>query len=154
MLRLVIVERQVLTGSLHTVPKVGRLSNLHKFEWTARSLGSCSEEIVRDFYVSYVATLRGSIYSWVRPSKQDPLTFVLVWGCRVDICKATISRLLYEPTTGTQWTTTTQEFYYWWETIRSGAFQRTAKHLESIKKCLVQYLSMVRGLTECWIPEG
>lgn len=66
---LVTVELRVLTGSLDTVPEVHELFNLHKFEWMSRSLGSYSEEIVGDFYATYIANLRGSIDRRVRPAK-------------------------------------------------------------------------------------
>lgn len=62
-------------GRLHTVLEVHLLFNKHKFEWVARSLGSYSEEIVREFYTSYVVTLRGSFDRRVRPTKQDSLTY-------------------------------------------------------------------------------
>ncbi len=61
MARIVTEERRVLTGSLHTVPDIHRLFNLHKCDWMARDPGTYSEEIVREFYASYAATLRGSI---------------------------------------------------------------------------------------------
>lgn len=57
MTQLVTAERRVLTRSLHKVPEVHKWFNLHKFEWMARSLGTYCEEIVREFYVSYITTL-------------------------------------------------------------------------------------------------
>lgn len=60
--RWVIDKRQVLLGSLHAVLKVHSLLSRHKFELIAQNLGFYNEEIVREFYASYVATLRGSIY--------------------------------------------------------------------------------------------
>ncbi|KAG5581728.1 hypothetical protein H5410_052355 [Solanum commersonii] len=61
MTRLITEERRVLTGCLHTVLDIHRLFNLHKCNWMARDPGTYSEEIVWEFYASYVATLRGSI---------------------------------------------------------------------------------------------
>uniref|UniRef100_M1DF31 Integrase core domain containing protein n=1 Tax=Solanum tuberosum TaxID=4113 RepID=M1DF31_SOLTU len=61
MVRLITEERRVLTGSLHTVPDIHRPFNLHKCDWMARDPITYSEEIVREFYASYAATLRGSI---------------------------------------------------------------------------------------------
>ena len=78
MTRLVYVERWVVMGSLHTIPEVHTVFKMNKLEWMARSLGSSSEEIVRELYDSYVATLRGSINRRARPAKQDKLTSVLV----------------------------------------------------------------------------
>lgn len=81
--RLASVELQILTGSLHTVPEVHRLFKWHNFESMARSLGSYREEIAREFYTSYLSTLRGSIDRWARPTKQDPLTSYLVGGAKL-----------------------------------------------------------------------
>uniref|UniRef100_M1DA23 Integrase core domain containing protein n=1 Tax=Solanum tuberosum TaxID=4113 RepID=M1DA23_SOLTU len=100
MARIVTEKRRVLTRSLHTVPDIHQLFNLHKCNWMARDLGTYSEEIVREFYASYAATLRGSISKKSKPIAQDPLTSTMVRGCPVDISHATISRFLYGPTTG------------------------------------------------------
>ncbi len=54
---LVIVEWQVLTERLHTISKVHRLYTRHKLEWMARSMGTYCEDMVKDFYISYMATL-------------------------------------------------------------------------------------------------
>uniref|UniRef100_M1DDR7 Integrase core domain containing protein n=1 Tax=Solanum tuberosum TaxID=4113 RepID=M1DDR7_SOLTU len=93
-------ERRVLTGSLHTVPNIHKLFNLHKCEWMARDPGTYSEEMVREFYTSYAATLYGSISKRSKPIAQDPLTSTMVRGCPVDISHATINHFLYGPTTG------------------------------------------------------
>ena len=61
----------------------------------ARSVGLYSEELVRDFYAYYVATLRGSLDRRYNPIKQAPLTYLQVRGCRVDISLPTISCFLY-----------------------------------------------------------
>ncbi|KAG5614513.1 hypothetical protein H5410_014337, partial [Solanum commersonii] len=98
MVRLITEERRVLTGSLHTVLDIHRLFNLHKCDWMAREPGTYSEEMVREFYASYAATLRGSISKRSQPLAQDPLTSTLVRGCPVDIFPATIRRFLYGPT--------------------------------------------------------
>lgn len=44
-----------------------------------------SEEIVREFYASYMQTLPSVLDKRSKPVKQDLLTEVLVRGCRVDI---------------------------------------------------------------------
>ncbi|KAG5600781.1 hypothetical protein H5410_032151 [Solanum commersonii] len=67
MARLITEERRVLTGSLHTVPDIHRLFNLHKCDWMARDLGTYSDEIVREFYAFYAAILRDSISKRSRP---------------------------------------------------------------------------------------
>uniref|UniRef100_M1DWJ5 Integrase core domain containing protein n=1 Tax=Solanum tuberosum TaxID=4113 RepID=M1DWJ5_SOLTU len=69
----------------------------------ARDPGTYSEEIVREFYASYAATLRGLISKRSKPLAQDPLTSTMVRGCPVDISPATISLFLYGPTTGHSW---------------------------------------------------
>ena len=61
MTRLVTIERQVLTGSLCIVPKVQNLFTRHTLEWTSCSLETHREEVVREFYASYVVTLKGSL---------------------------------------------------------------------------------------------
>ncbi|KAG5599535.1 hypothetical protein H5410_030905 [Solanum commersonii] len=96
-------EHRVLTGSLHTVPDIHRLFNLYKCDWMARDPGMYSEEIVRELYASYAATLRGSISKWSKPLAQAPLTSTLVQGCPMDIPPATIRRFLYGPTAGHSW---------------------------------------------------
>ena len=55
------LERRVLIGSLQTIPEIHNLFTRHRLEWTARPLGRYSEEMVREFYASYVATLRSQI---------------------------------------------------------------------------------------------
>ena len=52
------VEWWVLIGSLHTVPAIHSLSTRHELEWMTRTVGHYNEEIVREFYTSYVAALR------------------------------------------------------------------------------------------------
>uniref|UniRef100_M1DXB6 Integrase core domain containing protein n=1 Tax=Solanum tuberosum TaxID=4113 RepID=M1DXB6_SOLTU len=99
MARLITEERRVLTGSLHTVSDIHRLFNLHKCDWMARDPGTYSEEIVREFYTFYAASLRGSISKQSKPLAEDPLTSTIVRGCLVDIPQATISRFLYGTTT-------------------------------------------------------
>lgn len=69
-----------------------------------QDLDPYSEEIVREFYGSYLATLQGSIHNRAKLTKQDPLTY-------------TICRFLYGPTTGITWSLNSVEFGYWWDTI-------------------------------------
>uniref|UniRef100_M1E0R7 Putative plant transposon protein domain-containing protein n=1 Tax=Solanum tuberosum TaxID=4113 RepID=M1E0R7_SOLTU len=97
----------------------------------ARDPGTYSEEMVREFYASYAATLRGSITKRSKPLAQDPLTSTMVRGCPVDISPATISRFLYGPTTGHSWSLNTSEFDYRWDIVRSGAFQSNAEQREA-----------------------
>ena len=51
------LERRVLMGSLPTMPAIHALFTKHQLEWTALDMSRYSEEFVRVFYASYVATL-------------------------------------------------------------------------------------------------
>ena len=57
MTRPLTLERRVLTRSLPMMPEIHNLFTRHLLEWTARPLGRYSEEMVREFYAGYVATL-------------------------------------------------------------------------------------------------
>uniref|UniRef100_M1DVI5 Integrase core domain containing protein n=1 Tax=Solanum tuberosum TaxID=4113 RepID=M1DVI5_SOLTU len=107
----------------------------------ARDPGTYSEEMVREFYASYAATLRGSITKRSEPLAQDPLISTMVRGCLVDISPATISRFLYSPTTGHSWSLNTSEFDYRWDILRSGAFQRNAEQRETVLLWLARYIA-------------
>ena len=61
MTRTLTLEQWVLTGSLPTMPEINNHFSRHRLDWTARPLGRYSEEMVREFYASYVATLRSQI---------------------------------------------------------------------------------------------
>uniref|UniRef100_M1DYJ7 Integrase core domain containing protein n=1 Tax=Solanum tuberosum TaxID=4113 RepID=M1DYJ7_SOLTU len=141
MARLITEERRVLTRSLHAVLDIQRLFNLHKCDWMARDLGTYSEEIVREFYASYAATLHGSISKRSNPLAQDPLTSTLVRGYPIDISPATIRRFLYGPTTGHSWSVNTAEFDYRWDIVKSGAFQRNAEQREVVLLWLARYIA-------------
>ena len=52
---------------------IHNLFTKHRLEWTARPLGRYSEELAREFYASYVATLRSQIDRGAAPAKQAPL---------------------------------------------------------------------------------
>ena len=69
MTRTLTLEWRVLTGSLPTIPEIHNLFTRHRLEWTARPLGRYSEELVREFYASYIETLRSKIDSWDAPAK-------------------------------------------------------------------------------------
>ncbi|KAG5615474.1 hypothetical protein H5410_015298 [Solanum commersonii] len=117
------------------------LFNLHKCDWMARDPGTYSEEIMREFYASYAATLYGSISKKLKPLAQDPLTSTMVRGCLVDISQATMSRFLYGPTTGHTWSLNTTEFDYRWDIVWSGAFQRNAEQREAVILWLTKYIA-------------
>uniref|UniRef100_M1DYT2 Integrase core domain containing protein n=1 Tax=Solanum tuberosum TaxID=4113 RepID=M1DYT2_SOLTU len=90
MARLITEERRVLTGSLHTVPEIHRLFNLHKWSISKRA----------------------------KPTEQDSLTSTIVRGCPIDISRATISQFLYGPITGHSWSLNTTKFDYRWDIVR------------------------------------
>uniref|UniRef100_M1DNZ2 Integrase core domain containing protein n=1 Tax=Solanum tuberosum TaxID=4113 RepID=M1DNZ2_SOLTU len=73
MARLIAEKRRVLIGSLHTVPDIYWLFQHHKCEWMGKEPGTYSKEILREFYASYAATLRGSIQKKANPKDQTPL---------------------------------------------------------------------------------
>ena len=89
------MERRVLTGSLSTMPEIHNLFSRHRLEWTAHPLGCYSEEMVREFYASYIATLRSQIDRRAAPAKQAPLEQVRVRGVQVDMSLPAIRRFLY-----------------------------------------------------------
>ncbi|KAG5595082.1 hypothetical protein H5410_036314 [Solanum commersonii] len=70
---LIIEEHRVLMGSLHMVPDIHRLFQNHKCEWMGKEPGTYSEEIVREFYASYAAILRGSIHRNANPKHHSRL---------------------------------------------------------------------------------
>ncbi|KAG5570938.1 hypothetical protein H5410_060704 [Solanum commersonii] len=64
----------------------------------ARDPGTYSEEIVREFYASYAATLRASISKRMKPLASGSAHFHDWFEGAVDISPATIRRFLYGPT--------------------------------------------------------
>ena len=95
MTRTLTLKQRVLMGSLPTMPEIHNLFTRHRLEWTARPLGRYSEELVREFYPSDVATLRSQIDRQAAPAKQAPLEQVRVRGVPVDISLPGIRRFLY-----------------------------------------------------------
>ena len=77
------------------MPEIHNIFTRHRLEWTARPLGRYSEEVVREFYASYVATFRSEIDRRATPAKQAPLEQVRVRGVQVDISLPAIRRFLY-----------------------------------------------------------
>lgn len=72
----------------------------HMLEFMSRSVGSYSEDIVREFYASYVVNLRGVLDRQAKQFKKDPLTEFLVRGCRVDISSTSNPRFQSSTTGG------------------------------------------------------
>ncbi|TMX04570.1 hypothetical protein EJD97_007517 [Solanum chilense] len=86
MTRTLTFESRVLTISLTTMPVIHSLFTRHRLLWTARSFGCYSEELVRYFYASYVATLISQIDRRASLAKQAPLEHVRVCGIQIDAC--------------------------------------------------------------------
>ena len=114
MTRTLTLERRVLTGSLPSMPEIHNLFTRHRLEWTAHPLGRYSEEVVREFYASYVATLRSQIDRRASPAKQAPLEQVRVRGVQVDISLPAIRRFLYDESADATRIPITAEFDYRW----------------------------------------
>ena len=106
------MERWVLTGSLPSMPEIHNIFTRHRLEWTAHPLGRYSEEVVREFYASYVATLQSQIDRRAAPVKQAPLEQVRVRGVQVDISLPAIRRFLYSESADATRTTYIIEFDY------------------------------------------
>ena len=77
------------------MPEIHNLFTRHRLEWTARPLGRYIEEVIREIYASYVATLRSQIDRRAAPAKKAPLEQVRVRGVQVDIFLPVIRRFLY-----------------------------------------------------------
>ena len=92
--------------------EIHNLFTRHRLEWTARPLGRYSEEMVRVFYASYVATLRSQIDRRAAPAKQDPLEQVRVRGVQVYISLPAIHQVLYGESADATRTPITTEFDY------------------------------------------
>ena len=94
------------------MPEIHNLFTRYRLEWTARPLGRYSEEMVREFCASYVATLRSQIDRRAAPAKQVPLEQVRVRGVHVDISLLAIHRFLYGEGVDATRTPLTTEFDY------------------------------------------
>ena len=111
-------------GSLLTMPDIYNVFNRHRLEWIARSFGRYSEEFVREFYASYVATFGSHIDRRAAPAKHDPLEHVRVRGIQVDISLPTIRQYLYGKDVDANKTPLTAEFDYRWQIVKDGQFLR------------------------------
>ena len=118
------LERRVRTVSLSTMPEIHNLFTRHRLEWTAHPLGRYSDELVREFYASYVVTLRSQIDRCAAPYKQAPLEKVRVRGIQVDISPPSIRCYLYSENIDANRTPLTAEFDYRWQIVKDGQFLR------------------------------
>ena len=155
MTRTLIGEWRVLTVTFHTVPDVHALFTRHRRKWMARSVGCYSDEVVREFYASYVATIRSFLDRRSNPAKQAPVDHLLVRGNRVDIILPTICRFLYCTDTVATREILTPEFDYQWKLIKEGHFQHNLGLRGTIKRWIAQQTS-VDGEGADWVrdPRG
>ncbi|TMW96937.1 hypothetical protein EJD97_006518 [Solanum chilense] len=127
----------------------------HRLEWTARSLGSYSEELVREFYASYVDTLKSYIDRWATPAKQAPLEHVPVRGIQVDISLPTVHRYLYIEDVDANRIPLIAEFHYRWEIVNDFQFSREPSLSETTKRWMALHFSIdAEGADWVTVPKG
>ena len=80
--------------------------------------------MVREFYASYVTTLRSQIDRRAASAKQAPLEQVRVRCVQVDISLSIIRRFLYGESIDAIRTPITAEFDYRWQIVKDGQFLR------------------------------
>uniref|UniRef100_M1D9G9 Integrase core domain containing protein n=1 Tax=Solanum tuberosum TaxID=4113 RepID=M1D9G9_SOLTU len=66
--RLITEEHRDLKDSIHTAPIIVGLFHKHRCKWMAQPQSTYNEEIVKEFYASYAATIRGSISKRANPA--------------------------------------------------------------------------------------
>lgn len=136
MTRTLTVELRVLTESLHCVPDAHALFTRDRLEGMDRSVGHYREEVVREFYASYVETLQCFMDRRSNLIQRAPLYNVRVCGINKDSTR--------EPFT--------PEFYYRWTLIKESHFKRDAGVRESIKRWIAQHILM-DGEGANWVLE-
>uniref|UniRef100_M1DUG9 Integrase core domain containing protein n=1 Tax=Solanum tuberosum TaxID=4113 RepID=M1DUG9_SOLTU len=95
MARIITEECRVLTQSLHTVPTIEELFRRYMCEWITQSLGKFSEEMTREFYASYAATVHNDISKQEKPLAQPLLLATFVQKFSIDIFETTICWFIY-----------------------------------------------------------
>ena len=108
--------------------------------------------MVREFYASYVASLRSQIDKRVAPAKQAPQEQVRVRGVQVDISLPAIRRFLYGESADAIWTPITTEFEYRWHIVKDGQFLRELSLREPTKRWMALHLS-VDGEGADWVTK-
>lgn len=89
---------------------------------------------MRDFFASYVASLRNSLDWRTYPSKHAPLKNVRVNGKRVDISLPAIRRFLYGADIDATRIPLTPEFDYRLKLVKVGQFQGEIVFKETTKR--------------------
>ena len=127
--------------------EIHNLFTRHRLEWTARPLVRYSEEMVREFSTSYVATLRSQIDRRAAPTEAGPRT-----GRQVDISLPPIHRFLYGEGVDATRTPLTAEFDYRWQIVKDGQFLCEPSLRETTNRWMALHLS-VDGEGADWVPE-
>ena len=122
------------------MPDIHNLFTRYRLEWTARPLGLYIEEMVREFYASYVATLRSQIDRQAAPAKKAPLEQVRVRGVEVDISLPAIHRFQYGESADATRTPHTADFDYHWQIVKDGQFLREPSLRETTKRWMALHL--------------
>uniref|UniRef100_M1DA83 Integrase core domain containing protein n=1 Tax=Solanum tuberosum TaxID=4113 RepID=M1DA83_SOLTU len=107
-----------------------------------------NKEITREFYASYVATIRNYIVKWSKSVSQPPLKSTLVRDFTVYIFEVTIRSFLYRPHHTLP--NNTAEYDYQMGIIQSGAFQRDAEQRETLLTWLDRHITEDRERAE-WV---
>ena len=115
-------------------------------------MGRYNEEIVREFYASYVAILRSQINRRAAPAKQAPLEQVQFRGVQVDISLPAIRRFLYGESADSTRTPLATEFDYHWQIVKDDQFLREPSLRETTKRWMALHLS-VDGEGADWMIE-
>ena len=105
-------------------------------------MGRYIEELVREFYASYVGTLRSQIDRPDAPAKQAPLEHVRVRGFEDDISLHAIRRNLYDEDIDANQTPLTAEFEYRWKIVKDGQFLREPSLRKTTKRWMALHLSI------------
>ncbi|WMV25868.1 hypothetical protein MTR67_019253, partial [Solanum verrucosum] len=146
--RTITQERRVLIVSLHIVPTIKELFKTHKCEWMAQSPGKFSDEMARELYASYVATVRYSISKRAKLLAQPPLQATLVQIFFVDISETTIRQFIYGPDHTLPINTAAYE--YMMGMVQSGAFQRDTEKIASLLRWMTRHIA-VEGECIEWV---
>ena len=134
------------------MPEIHTLFTRHRLEWTARPLGHCSEEMVRECYTSYIETLRSQIDRLAAHTKQAPLEQVRILGITFDISLPAIRRILYGEGVDATRTPLTVVFDYRWQKKKDGQFLRGLSLRDTIKRWMALHQS-VYGEGADWVTE-
>ena len=127
----------------------------HRLEWTDRLLGRYTEELVREFYASYVETLRSQIDRRASLGKHAPLEQVRVRGVQFDISLPSIRRFLYGEGVDATRTPLTAEVDYRWQIVKDGQFLCEPSLRETTKRWMALHLSVDEaGAYWVTVPKG